>query len=79
MGGEGRLKRRIAVHENQLVIPCEECSETADAECAEESRMPLHQRAECSEMQGDIAAEQEDEPELPRTTAPPMADKVMGI
>ena len=54
------LERRIAVRENQFVIPCEKRGETDDAEGIETPRMPCHQRAERVKMQGDVSAEQED-------------------
>ena len=54
------LKRRVAVHEDELVVPREERTETDDTKRVEPPCVSLHPCAERIEMQSDIAAEQED-------------------
>ena len=60
MRGVDALERSVAVHEKQLVVPCEEGKKTQDAERVELSRPAQHPRAECLPVESDIAAEEED-------------------
>ena len=60
MCGIDSLKRGIAVHEEQFVVPCEEGDEAQNTECIELTRSVQHPRAECLPVEGNIAAEEED-------------------